>query len=81
MTISFSKKGRLIVRLVQRSIFDPLRPFVPVLLEWQLPTDSVEKVVLWLGAQKLATRFRVVALSELANLNQAAIPVAGHVAA
>lgn len=43
--------------------------------------DSVEKVVLWLGAQKLATRFRVMALSEVANLNQAAIPVAGHVAA
>lgn len=43
--------------------------------------DSVEKVVFWLEAQKLATRFRVVARSEVANLNQAAIPVAGHVAA
>ncbi|WP_367842879.1 hypothetical protein [Paraburkholderia sp. DGU8] len=43
--------------------------------------DPVEKLVFWLRAQKLATRFRVVALSEVANLNQAAIPVAGHVAA
>ncbi|MGN8111460.1 hypothetical protein ACTJLB_25990, partial [Paraburkholderia sp. 22098] len=43
-------------------------------VERPLLADSVEKVVLWLGAQKLATRFRVVALSEVANLNQAAIP-------
>ena len=34
---------------------------------------TFEKVVFWLGAQKLATRLRVVALSEVANSNQAAI--------
>src|SRR5258708_11509520 len=43
--------------------------------------DCVEKVLFWSETPELAARFRVVAIGEAANLNDATIPVARHATA
>ncbi|MFM0388354.1 hypothetical protein, partial [Paraburkholderia dipogonis] len=44
-------------------------------------TDCVEKVLFWSETPELAARFRVVAIGEAANLNEATIPDARHATA